>query len=92
MQWFRGGLVIKAHRLCVSLNSRLESNEEEEKTDEPASDLGSRLVLCLWYFSSDDRLRVGWLNGYLIHYIGGVPREQKMLKGHLPRVIYHQVY
>jgi len=24
--------------------------------------------------------------------MGGVPREQKMLKGHLPRVIYHQVY
>jgi len=23
---------------------------------------------------------------------GGVPREQKMLTGHLPRVIYHQVY
>jgi len=22
----------------------------------------------------------------------GVPREQKMLKGHLPRVIYRQVY
>ena len=29
-----------------------------------------------------DRLRV----------VGGVPREQKMLKGHLPRVIYHQEY
>ena len=29
---------------------------------------------------SVDRLRVGW------------PREQKILKGHLPRVIYHQVY
>ena len=28
---FRGGLVIKAQRLCVSLNSRLESNKEEEK-------------------------------------------------------------
>ena len=28
-----------------------------------------------------------------IYYtLGGVPREQKMLKGHLPRVIYHQVY
>jgi len=27
---FRGGLVFKAHRLCVSLNSKLESNEEEE--------------------------------------------------------------
>ena len=24
--------------------------------------------------------------------LGGVPREQKMLKGHLPRVIYNQVY
>jgi len=24
--------------------------------------------------------------------LGGVPREQKMLTGHLPRVIYHQVY
>ena len=24
--------------------------------------------------------------------MGGVSREQKMLKGHLPRVIYHQVY
>jgi len=35
-----------------------------------------------------DRLRVGWLNGFL----GGVPRAQKMLKGHLPRVIYHQIY
>jgi hypothetical protein len=23
--------------------------------------------------------------------LGGVPREQKMLEGHLPRVIYHQV-
>ena len=24
--------------------------------------------------------------------VGGVPREQKMLKGHVPRVIYHHVY
>ena len=24
--------------------------------------------------------------------MGGVPRDQKMLKGHLPRVMYHQVY
>ena len=32
MQRFRGGLVFKAHRLCVALNSRLESNKEEEET------------------------------------------------------------
>ena len=28
---FRGGLVFKANRLCVSLDSRLESNKEEEE-------------------------------------------------------------
>ena len=31
MDAFRGGLVFKDHRLCVSPNSRLESNKEEEK-------------------------------------------------------------
>ena len=31
MQRFRGGLVFKAHRLCVSLNSRLGTNKEEEE-------------------------------------------------------------
>ena len=30
VQRFRGGLVFKAHRLCVSLNARLESSKEEE--------------------------------------------------------------
>ena len=30
VQRFRGGLVFKDHRLCVSLNSRLASNKEEE--------------------------------------------------------------
>ena len=31
LQWFRGGLVFKALRLCVSLNFRLESNKEEKR-------------------------------------------------------------
>jgi len=31
---FRGGLVFKAHRLCVSLNSRLESDKEEEEAEQ----------------------------------------------------------
>jgi len=30
-QRFRGGLVVKAHRLFVSLSFRLESNKEEEE-------------------------------------------------------------
>ena len=36
VQRFRGGLVFKAHRLCVPLNSRLESNNEEEKKSPPS--------------------------------------------------------
>jgi len=31
VQRFRGGLVVKAVRLCVSLNSRRESNKEERR-------------------------------------------------------------
>ena len=31
VDYVRGGLVFKAHRLCVSLNSRLVSNKEEEE-------------------------------------------------------------
>jgi len=34
VQRFRGGLVFKAHRLCVSLNTRLESNKEEALPDQ----------------------------------------------------------
>ena len=33
LQRFRGGLVSKAHRLCVSPNSRLESDKEEKKKE-----------------------------------------------------------
>ena len=41
-------------------------------------------------FQGSDRLRVGWLNGF--SFITSTGAEQKMLKGHLPRVVYHQVY
>ena len=40
MQRFRGGLVFKAHRLCVSLNSRIESNKEEEEEGSCREGLG----------------------------------------------------
>ena len=39
---------------------------------------------------SNDRLRVEGPHTRGTS-LGGVPREQKILKGHLPRVIYHQV-
>ena len=35
VQRFRDGLVFKAHILCVSLNSRLESNKERERGVSP---------------------------------------------------------
>jgi len=40
VQRFRGGLVFKVHRLCASLNSRLESNKEEEKS--------TQVIVRLW--------------------------------------------
>jgi len=40
VQRFRGGLVFKAHRLCVSLNSRLESNKEEVRVEDADPELG----------------------------------------------------
>ena len=56
VQRFRGGPVFKAHRLCVSLNSRLESNKEEEEEM-----ISSKHPLCIrcfnviscesWYFT-----------------------------------------
>jgi len=46
VQRFRGGLVFKAHRLCVSLNSRLESNKEEGKQHLHGSGRGSHRVEC----------------------------------------------
>ena len=33
VEWIRGGLVFEAHRLCVSLNSRRESNKQEHDED-----------------------------------------------------------
>ena len=38
MQQFRGALVCKADRLCVSLNSRFESNKEDEEEESGVSD------------------------------------------------------
>ena len=34
VQWFRGGLVLKAHTLCVSLNSGLDSDKERRAEDD----------------------------------------------------------
>ena len=46
-------------------------------------------------FSSQEEVVFGMVSaGYQVHNRDrlGVPREQRMRRGHLPRVIYHQVY
>ena len=48
MQWFRGGLVFKAHGLCVSLNSTLESDEEKEEERPTAPAFGVRRGLYMY--------------------------------------------
>ena len=40
----------------------------------------------------DRLLTLSCFLGMIDSGLGEVPREQKMLKGHLPSVIYHQVY
>jgi len=51
VQRFRRGLVFKAHRLCVLLNSWLESDKEEKKRDlksEKAHGGGFEVLGLLW--------------------------------------------
>ena len=48
VQRFRGGLVFKAHGLCVSLNSRLESNKDEEEEEEDGSALARQQTPSGW--------------------------------------------
>ena len=96
---FRGGLLFKAHRLLYHSTLGLRVIKKKKKkyaglgfNGPPSSELGTNkpVKARFWPWLSGKSLenrRAGWLNG-----LGGVPREQKMLKGHLPRVIYHQVY
>jgi len=63
VQRFRGGLVCKDHRLCASLNSRLESNKEEEKID-----LGH----------ADDTLGVAVAEPVIHHGVGGCGRDSRV--------------
>ena len=44
MQRFRGGLVLQAHRLRVSLDSRFESKIEEEKKHDLVDSVGRETV------------------------------------------------
>jgi len=84
------------------LNSRTTSQQKCEAVPRRARSQGSQTVLSLntrlesneaekrKICSTPRRHGSGSLR--LRTSLGGVPREQKMLKGHLPRVIYHQVY
>ena len=71
VQRFRGGLVFKAHRLSVSLNSRLESNKEEEKKY-PYAPLSSSPHQQDW--RSAPRVLRELVRGYLAHKKQPPPR------------------
>ena len=47
-------------------------------------------VYCRWQYTYTSILPLVIDPG--LTSLGGVPQEQKMLKGRLPRVMYHQVY
>jgi len=65
------------------------SDESREKLLSCSISLGSSVQLPEEMPESHD----WWVNSWSdrLRFVGGVPREQKMLKGHLPRVRYHQV-
>ena len=61
-----------------------ERERKRERQRERERDLRHmRVIDAGWVGSTDFRSS---------HPQGGVRREKKLLKGHLPRVIYHQVY
>ena len=76
-------LVIVRDKLTDLLGSRLLQNDLKNSLCEIS--LGSALM----YSNCPCALVFALLinSGFV-----GVPQEQKMLKGHLPRVMYHQVY
>ena len=56
MKRFRGGLIFEAHRLCESLNSRLESDEEEKRSMVGRGKVGTTVravAKVLWTMSAD---------------------------------------
>ena len=61
---------------------RFNENEEEEEEEEEKIDSGSVGSTDVSFITSTGASAS----------MGGAPREEKMLKGHLPRVIYHQAY
>ena len=90
MQRFRGGLVFKARRLCVSLNSRLESNKEEEDArvwsgvdsmDMRMCPAPPAIAFAVWRRVQSVGFRVGefrgfWLRDYLRRgWVAGVHSE-----------------
>ena len=54
VQWFRGGLIFEAHRLCVSLNPRIESNKEEEEFGPPLAQTCSTETTRKLFFEPDE--------------------------------------
>ena len=56
-------------------------------------EFGGRDLSLIVLAPNDVNLRKGDVHSVVIDSgMGGVPREQKMLKDHLPRVLYHPVY
>ena len=72
MQRFRGGLVFKAHRLCVSLDTRLDSNKEEEEDRERALTVRSHTT----FSNGCARLAVRELFFFIFFFITLKPRVE----------------
>ena len=75
MQRFRGGLVFKAHRLCVTLNSRLESNKERKEEDHLAATGASAESVNL----NDSGTNLIHFYGFQPQYLPNIPEKKSPL-------------
>ena len=96
MQRFRGGLVFKAHTLCVSLNSRLESNNEEEDNftasgSSPSTRLANRSSCSL--FSGNDLVKPGFFISKVDGFVSQIQHDNLRIVGQRerdrPPVVHH---
>jgi len=86
-----GGFVFEAHRLVYhsTLGSRIIQKKRRKLSRGPGIHCVERICLPKTIFKSLKNVENKFGSKTSL---GGVLLEQKMLKGHLPRVIYHQAY
>ena len=101
-QWgerFQGGLVFKAHRLCASLDSMLESNKEEvgggathvEALEDHLPELGVRIYIYIYGYIWIYPL-CGETLEPLARFLRKLPKDSNLAENGFPGLIINQEF